>query len=291
MKIISGTTSETIAEDISKSLKIPIIDRTIKRFPDGELYIRILENIKDENILLIQNTFPDKNIIELFLLQDALREANVNKIITIIPYFGYARQDKIFQKGEVISAKTLASLISINADEIITIDPHKEHILDFFSIPAYSISAINDLSYYFKNKNIDLILAPDKGAIDRVKKAAEIIKCDYDYMEKKRINEYKIQIKPKNLDVENKKIAIIDDIISTGGTMAKSIYELKKQKAKKVYVACTHGLFVGDAIHKLNSAKCDEIVTSDTILNKFSKIKIVNTISRFLKLKKYIMTR
>lgn len=288
MKIISGTTAKIIGNDLSKSLKIPIINRTIKRFPDGELYIRIKDNIRNENIILIQNTYPDINIIELFLLQDALKESGANKIITIIPYFGYARQDKIFQKGEVISAKTLAKLISINSNEIMTIDPHKEHIMNFFQIPASSISAINDLSIYLKDKNLDLILAPDKGAIERVKKAAKIINCDYDYMEKTRINEYKIQIKPKNLDVKNKKIAIIDDIISTGGTMAKSIYELKKQKAKKVYIACTHGLFVGDAILKLNSAKCDEIISTDTILNKFSKVKIANSIAKFIKLKKIL---
>jgi len=288
MKLVSGTTSKGIGEDLSKSLNMQSVDTTIKRFPDGELYIRILDDIDDENILLIQNTYPDLNIIELLLLQDAVREAGANKIITIIPYFGYARQDKIFQKGEVISAKTLAKIISINSNQIITIDPHKEHILNFFPIPASSVSAINDLSIYFKDKELDLILAPDKGAVDRVKKAAKIVNCDYDYMEKTRIDDYKIQVKPKNLDVKNKNIAIIDDIISTGGTMAISINELKKQKAKKIYVACTHGLFAGDAIRKLNSAKCDEIISTDTILNQFSKVKIANTISRFLKLKKII---
>jgi len=286
MRIISGTTSKSIGEDLSKSLKSRIVDTIIKRFPDGELYIRILDNIQDEDIVLIQNTYPDLNLIELLLMQDAIREAGANKIITIIPYFGYARQDKIFQKGEVISAKSLAKLISINSNQVVTIDPHKEHILDFFSIPASSISAINDLSYYLKDKDLDLILAPDKGAVDRVKNAAKIINCDFDYMEKTRIDGYNIQVKPKNLDVKNKNIAIIDDIISTGGTMAVSINELKKQKAKKIYVCYTHGLFIGDAIRKLNSVKCDEIISTDTILTQFSKVKLANTISRFLKIKK-----
>ncbi|MCJ2513383.1 MAG: ribose-phosphate pyrophosphokinase-like domain-containing protein, partial [Candidatus Thermoplasmatota archaeon] len=117
MKIICGTTSKSIGIDLSKLLRIPIVDTTIKRFPDGELYIRILDNINNEDIILIQNTYPDFNIIELFLLQGAIKEAGANKIITIIPYFGYARQDKIFEKGEAISAKTLAKLISINSDQ------------------------------------------------------------------------------------------------------------------------------------------------------------------------------
>ena len=285
MKIICGTTSKSIGEDLSKSLKIPIVDTKIKRFPDNEIYIRILDNIKNENIILIQNSYPDLNIVELLLLQDAIKESGANKIYTIIPYFGYARQDKIFESGEVISAKTLARHISMNSDEIITIDPHKEHILDYFSIPASSISAINDISKYLKNKNIDLLLAPDKGAIEKVKIASKIIDCNYDYMEKTRINGYNIQIKPKNLNVKNKNIAIIDDIISTGGTMARSIIELKKQYAKKIYVACSHGIFAGDSIKKLKSAKCDEIISTDTIMTEYSKVKIKNAIINFINLK------
>ena len=283
MKIIGGTTSKSIAEDLSKLLKIKVVNTKIRRFPDEELYIRILEDISNEDIILVQNTYPDLNIVELLLLQDAIKEGNANKIVTIIPYFGYARQDKIFEKGEVISAKTLAKIISINTDEIITVDPHKDHILDFFPISASSCSAINQISEYFIDKDLDLILAPDKGAYDRVKKAAKIINCDCDFIEKKRIDGYKIEIKPKNLEVKNKNVAIIDDIISTGGTMAKSVNELKKQNARKVYVACTHGLFVGDAIEKLILAKCDEIISTDTIKTEFSKIKISNTIVQFIK--------
>ena len=288
MKIVSGTTSKFVGDELSKSLDIETVNTNIKRFPDNEIYIRILDNIKDEDILLIQNTWPDFNIIELLILQDAIKLAGANNIITVIPYYGYARQDKLFQDGEVISAKTLAKIISINADKVITIDPHKDHIMDFFSVPSYSISAIDDLSNYFKDKNLDLLLAPDKGAIDRVKKAAKIINCDFDYMEKTRLDGYRIQIKPKNLDVKNKNIAIIDDIISTGGTMSVSINELKKQKAKKIYVSCIHGLFIGDAVRKLKSAKCDEIISTDTIMSEFSKVKISNTISKFLKIKKTV---
>ncbi len=284
MKIISGTTSKTVGNDLSKFLNMPVVDTIIKRFPDGELYIRILEDIKNDDVILIQNTYPDLNIIELLLLQDAIKESGANKIITVIPYFGYARQDKVFEKGEPISAKTLAKIVSINSDEIITVDPHKEHILNFFPIKSSSVSAVDDISYYLKDKKLDFILAPDKGAVDRVKKAAEIINCDYDYMEKTRISSYEIKIKPKNLDVKNKNIAVIDDIISTGGTMAKSINELKKQNAKKVYVACTHGLFVGESISKLNLAKCDEIISTDTILSQFSKVKIAKSIAKIMKL-------
>ena len=283
MYIIGGTASKTIAEDISNSLNIPIAKTILKRFPDDELYVCISDNISGKDVIIVQTTYPDKNIIELFLLQNAVKEAGARKTTVIIPYFGYGRQDKKFEKGEPISAKAIASLISINADEIITVDPHKEHILDFFSIPSYSISAVPELSRYLKGKNIDLVLAPDKGALNRAEQASSIINCDFDYMEKTRIDGSTIKIKPKNLKVQSKNVAIIDDIISTGGTMAKSIYELKKQGANKIFVACTHGLFAGKAIKKISSAGCDEIISTDTIKSRFSKVKISPSLLTLLK--------
>ena len=274
MFLIGGTASLSIAEDLSLQSNIPIAETIIHRFPDGELYVRIKEKIENHEIIIIQTTYPDKNIIELFLLLDACKRANAKKITVIIPYFGYARQDKQFKPGEPISAEALATLICVNADEIITIDPHKEHIKDFFSIPIKSVSAVPALAGYLKNKNIDVVLAPDKGAIKRAKDTAKILNCEVDYLEKKRIDGNTITIKPKQLEVKNKNVAIIDDIISTGGTMAAAITELKKQKAAKVYVVCTHGLFAGTAIDKLKKAQCDEIISTETIRSAYSKIKI-----------------
>jgi ribose-phosphate pyrophosphokinase len=283
MYVIGGTASKTVAEDLAKILKKPLANTISKRFPDDELYIRIMDDIKDEHVVIVQTTYPDPNLIELFLLQNAAEEAGVKKITVVIPYYGYARQDTKFQEGEPISAKAIAGLISLNADNVITVDPHKEHILDFFTTSAHSTTAIPEIAKYLKEKNIDMILAPDKGALNRAKKASEIIKCDFDYMEKTRIDGETVEIKPKNLDAQNKNVAIIDDIISTGGTMAKSIKELKNQKAKKVYVTCTHGLFAGDAIKKLVSSGCDEIISTDTIMSNFSKVKIAPSIVKLIK--------
>jgi len=274
MYVIGGTASKTAAEDLSKKQQIPLARLISKRFPDGELYIRILDDISGEDVIIIQTTYPDPNIVELFLLQNAVKEAGAKKITVIVPYFGYSRQDKKFEEGEPISAKAIAALISLNADEVITIDPHKEHILDFFSIPAFSCSAVPELAKFLKKKDIDLVLAPDKGALDRAKQASTIIGCDFDYMEKIRIDGTTVEIKPKNLNAQDKNVAIVDDIISTGGTMAKSISELKKHGAKKIFVACTHGLFAGEAVKKLVSAGCDEIISTDTIVSEFSKVKI-----------------
>jgi len=282
MYVIGGSASDRIAKDLSEELKTTLVNTTIKRFPDDELYIRILDDISKEHVIIVQTTYPDNNIVELFLLQDAAKEAGAKKITVVIPYFGYARQDKKFLDGEPISAKAIAKLISLNADKVITVDPHKEYILDFFTTPAFSCSAVPEIAKYLSQKNIDLLLAPDKGALDRVKKASKIIGCDFDYMEKTRIDGTTVEIKPKNLDVKNKNVAIIDDIISTGGTMAKSIKELKNQGAKKVFVSCTHGLFAGDAIKKLELAGCDEIISTDTIKSEFSKVKTSPVIKKIL---------
>ena len=283
MYIIGGTASKTVAEDLSRELKAPLANTVSKRFPDDELYVRIQDNISGEHVVIVQTTYPDPNIIELFLLQNAAEEAGAKEISVVIPYFGYARQDTKFQDGEPISAKAMADLISLNADRVITVDPHKEHILDFFSTAAFSCSAIPELAEYLKDKDIDMVLAPDKGALERAKQASKIIECDFDYMEKTRIDSTTIEIKPKLLNAKDKNVAVIDDIISTGGTMAKSIQQLKKHGAKNVFVACTHGLFAGDAIKKLTSAGCKEIISTDTIFSDFSKVKIAPCISTFFR--------
>ncbi len=282
MYIIPGTASKSIAEDLSKILNASLSKTTIKRFPDKELYVRILDDLEGEEVIIVQTTYPDPNIIELFLLQNAAIEAEADMITTVIPYFGYARQDTMFKKGEAVSAKALAKLISINSDRVITVDPHKEYILDFFETEAFSCSAVENIAEYLKTKDLDLILAPDKGALSRAKNASEIVACDFDYMEKTRIDGKTVEIKPKKLDVKNKNVGIIDDIISTGGTMAKSISELRKQGANKVVVSCTHGLFADSAVKKLKSAGCDEIISTDTINNDFNKVKIASTISKLL---------
>ena len=285
MFVLGGTSARTIAEDISKELQQPLIEVTYKRFPDDEFYVRILDDVKGEDVLIVQTTYPDTKIVELILMQDAVYEAGANEITVAIPYFGYSRQDKKFEDGEPISARAIAEHISLHANYVITVDPHKEHLLDFFNVPAYSCSAVVEIAKYLKEKDVDFVLAPDKGAKKRAQQAAGIIGCEYDYMEKTRIDGTTIKIKPKNLDAKNKNVAIIDDIISTGGTMAKSIRELKKQGAKKVSVACTHGLFVGGAKEKLLSAGCDEIISTDTIEDEFSKVKTAPCIAEmFLKI-------
>ena len=282
MYILGGTSSKHVAEKLAIKLQQPLLPTIYKRFPDNEFYVKILANIAGEDVLIVQTAYPDTKIIELFLIQDAIQETGAKKTIIVLPYIGYSRQDKKFENGEAISARAIAQHISIHADGVITVDPHKEHVLKFFSVPAYSCSAVSILAQYLNKKRIDFVLAPDKGAKERAKEAAAVINCDYDYLEKIRINETKVKITPKNLDARGKNVAIIDDIISTGDTMAKSIKELKKQGAKKVTVACTHGLFIAGAKEKLLDADCDEIISTDTINSDFSKVSVAECIAAAL---------
>ena len=274
MYIVAGTASQTVAKDIAKQMNYPLAKTTLKRFPDDEFYVRIDDEIDGEDVVLVQTTYPDEKVVELLLMQDAINEAGARSILAVVPYFGYGRQDKKFQKGEPISARALAKHISMHAKAIFTVDPHKEHILKFFPVPAYSCSAVPELARYLKRKQVDSILAPDKGAKERAQKAAKIVGCDYDYLEKTRIDGTTVEITPKNLDVDGNGVAIIDDIISTGGTMATSIRELKNQGAKHVFIACTHGVFAGSAKEKLLKAGCDDIISTNSIENEFSKVSV-----------------
>jgi ribose-phosphate pyrophosphokinase len=279
MYILGGTSAKNVAGNLASRLRQPLLHTTYKRFPDDEFYVRVSDAIAGEEVLIVQTAYPDPKIVELLLIQDAVHDAGAKKITVVLPYFGYSRQDKKFEEGEAISARAIAEHISLHADCVITVDPHKEHILKFFTVPAFSCSAVSTIAAYLKEKNIDFVLAPDKGAKERAREAAAIINCDYDYLEKTRIDGTTVKVTPKNLDAQGKRVAIIDDIISTGGTMAHSIKELKKQGARTVSVACTHGLFVGGAKEKLLSADCDEIISTDTIETEFSKVSAAESIA------------
>jgi len=282
MFILGGTSAKTIATNLAKRLQQPLLQATYKRFPDDEFYVRLHDNIAGQDVVIVQTAYPDPKIVELLLMQDAVHDADAKTITIVLPYFGYSRQDKKFEEGEAISARVIAQHISLHADCVITVDPHKEHILDFFTVPAYSCSAVSTIAQYLKGKNIDFVLAPDEGAKERAKEAASFINCEYDYLEKTRIDGSTVKITPKKLDARGKHVAIIDDIISTGSTMAQSIKELKKQGAASVSVACTHGLYVGGAKEKLLAADCDEIISTDTIETEFSKVSAAECIADLL---------
>lgn len=281
MIIVSGSASKSLSKTLAQEMGEKLANVESRRFPDDECYVRIHDNLDGEEVVVVQTSYPDDKIIELFLLQDAVKEFKVEKLVTVIPYYGYARQDKKFNEGEPISAKTLAKLISLSSDSLITVDIHEEKIMDWFDIPSKNISGMPQLGFYLKNLNPDIIIAPDKGAQELAKIVADVVECDWDYLEKIRIDGENVEMKAKNLSVSGKKVAIVDDIIATGGTIVRATEHLKSQGAKEVYAACTHGLFAKNALPRLQHV-CHEVISTDTIENETSVVSVAKEVAKAL---------
>lgn len=278
--MVGGSASQSLSKELAKSLKARLAKVEVRRFPDDECYVRIEDDLSDEDVFIVQTTWPDRNIIELFLLQDAVREFEVSSLTTVVPYFGYARQDKQFKPGEPISARAIARLIQANTDEFITVDVHAESVIDWFdSIPARNVSSYREVGKYLRGIGIELVLSPDEGRAENAKRVAEVAKCDSDYLIKERIDGETVTMAPKKLDANGRKVAIVDDIISTGGTIVKAAEQLRAQGAAKIYAVCTHGVFAGNAIPRLE-AVCDGICTTDTIENPKACITVAPEIAR-----------
>ena len=281
MKVIGGSASSELAVKLASELDADVAETEVKRFPDDEAYVRVVDDLTDQDVVLVQSAYPDREIIELFLWQDAIADFAVNSLKLIIPYLGYARQDKTFLKGEAISVRALANLIQMGASEIYTVDAHSRDSGRFFDVRWTEISAAPAIAGRLGKLGADSVLAPDKGALERAKAVADILGCESDYLEKKRIDSYTVEVSPKSLDVEGKTVAIVDDIISTGGTIVRATEELKKHNASKVVAACTHGLFVGDALEKLKV--CDDVFCTDTLESPVSMVTVAGVLAEALR--------
>ncbi len=289
MIVVSGTASRTLGRELASEMNAKLIEAEHKFWPDGEQIVRIPGDVKGETVVLVQTTHPDEKIIELFLLQDALRDAGVGKLITLVPYFGYARQDKRFNPGEPISAKTMARHIEMQSDEVITIDIHNKNELSYFTKPVISVSAMPEIGNYLKNldhRKPDLIIAPDAGSIERAMVVAKIVGVDFDHLEKKRLSGDTVEIKLKKMDVSGKKIAIVDDVISTGGTILKASKPLKDQGARDIIAACVHGVFTNMADVKMRVC-CDLVIASDTIESERTRISAAPAVAKYLRANGY----
>ena len=280
MFVVGGSASQLLSKELAKALKCKLARVETKRFPDDECYVRIDDELDDKDVFLVQTAWPDRNIFELFLLQDAIKEFDVSSLTTVVPYFGYARQDKQFMPGEPISARALARLIQLNTDEFITVDVHSPTVIDWFDeISAKNVAAYPQIGRHLKGTGVELILSPDEGRADNAKRVADVVNCEADYLVKERIDGETVKMTPKKLDVNGRKVAIVDDIISTGGTIIKAAEQLRKQGAAKIFAVCTHGVFAGNAIPKLE-AVCDDVCTTDTIENPKTCISVAPEIAR-----------
>lgn len=283
MIIIGGSSSTDLAQEIAENLQCDFIKADTQKFPDGECYARVNAPALDDDVVIVQNTYPDENLIEMLLIEDAIRGLGAKSVTLVIPYFGYARQDKIFKPGEPESSKVVSKCLAMGCDRVITIDIHKEDTLKHFGLPYKDLKAAEAIAEYFRDKNINIVFAPDIGAKDRAKNVGERLGVPYDYLEKTRISGTDVRIKPVNSDCTGKNILIVDDMISTGGTIVAATRQLKEAGAKSVMAACTHGVFVNDTLDRLEGSSLDAVLSANTIVSKVSKISVAKIISRSLK--------
>ncbi len=289
MQVVGGPAANGLDEKIAKLLGLRKVNIKHKVFPDGESYIRILDNLEDE-VILVQSFYPpqDKHIIEFLLLADTLRDLGVKNIIGVVPYLAYSRQDKRFLSGEAISIKTILRLIeSVGVNIFITVDIHKEASLSFMNIPAYNLNPVEIIAKYLIENfsfNNPLVLSPDKGGLKRAGELAKLLSTDYDYIEKSRDRiTGEVTAKPKTLEAKGRDVIIIDDIISTGGTIALATRCVKSHGARKVYVVCTHALLIGDAAKKIFNSGVDVLLATDTVPSPYSKISVAPVIINMIK--------
>ena len=290
MKILSGTSNPRLSKEISKKLKPKLINTNIKRFADGEIYIEINENIRGNSVFVIQSTSTpaNDNIMELLLCIDALRRSSAKNITAVIPYFGYARQDRKVAPRTSISAKVVSNLITnAGANRIVTVDLHAGQIQGFFDIPVDNLFTTPLFARYikkkFKNKNL-VCVSPDVGGVQRTRGLATKIKADLAIIDKRRPEPGKSKVMNIIGEVKGKNCIIIDDIIDSGGTIINAVEALKKAGAIDVYVFITHAVLSGDAAKKIQKSKIKKLIITDTIDNSLkiknnSKIEVISIAS------------
>ena len=286
ISVVSGKSSEDLAKKLSRKIKANLVKSEVKIFPDGESKITLDGNISKEKSIVVQSMYPpvDTNLIQALSLISKAKEIS-SEVIAIIPYMGYARQDTEFLPGEIVTMKVLGKLFKgAGASKIITVDIHSMIGLKHFTLKTKNVSAMPNLVKYFKKLRLKrpLVISPDQGGKYRAKEFADEFGSEYIALEKNRDRKTgKVQIKTKNTDkVAGRDLILVDDMISTGGSIIKATQFLKKQKCKKVYVACTHALLMNDAEKKIREIGVTNIVSANTIPGKTSVVDISDIIAK-----------
>jgi ribose-phosphate pyrophosphokinase len=276
MKIISTERSQVLAARISEITGIQLLDTKFSRFPDGELYLRTGET--DEETIIVSSVVDNDTLVQTLLAVDAC-DASRNTLV--LPYLGYARQDKRFNPGEPISARAIARALSRGVDEIHIVNIHEPEVLQYFDVPASNISIAPAIGEYLQQSGMDdpLILAPDDGAALFAADIARVGGWDTDHLEKTRLSGVEVRMEPKHLPVDSREVVIVDDIISTGGTLATAAGMLYRQGASTVHAACVHGVLSSGAYARLRAAGVASVVSSDTYENATSCISAAGIVA------------
>ena len=289
INLIAGNSSEDLAKKISKKLKANLVKSEVKVFPDGESKITLTGKFSKGKTIVVQSIYPpvDSNLIQTLSLISKAKDQSA-EVVVVIPYLGYARQDREFLPGEIVTMKILGQLFKgVGASKIIIVDIHSKTGLKHFKIKTENISGISDLVQYFKKINLKdpLVVSPDQGGKDRAKEFANQFGSDYIALKKQRDRKTgNVEIKTEGLNkVIGRDVILVDDMISTGGSIIKATKFLKKQKCKRVFVACTHALLVNDAEKKIKKSGVSRIISTNSIPGKTSVVDISNTIVKAIK--------
>ncbi|MFW6104527.1 MAG: ribose-phosphate diphosphokinase [Candidatus Bipolaricaulota bacterium] len=287
LKVVAGNSNPTLAEEIVSNLGKELTEATVDRFPDGEIYVHIKETVRGASVFVVQSISPpvNENLLELLLIIDALKRASAKQIAAVIPYYGYARQDRK-QTGRVpISAKLVANIISTaGADRILTVDLHAGQIQGFFDIPVDNLRGDPFLAKSIKSRissDEGVVVSPDVGGAKRARKVSQKLNMPLAIVEKKRDKEDGgVQVLNLIGDVDGKRCLIVDDIVSTGGTLTEVAEVLKDRGCRQVEAVCTHGIFAEDALKSIEASPINSITVTNTIDNRKAKeAQFVNHIS------------
>ena len=278
MKLLSGNSNKPLSKNIAKYLKSKLVNSSIRKFSDGEIYVEINENIRGNSIFIIQSVSSpaNDNLMELLMCIDALKRSSAKNITAVIPYFGYARQDRKVVPRTSISAKLVSNLITkAGADRVVTVDLHAGQIQGFFDIPVDNLFATPIFARHIKKKiklNNIICVAPDVGGVERTRALSRRINSTIAIIDKRRPAPGKSEVMNIVGNVKNKNCVIVDDIIDSGGTIVNAVSALKNKGAKDVYVYITHAVLSGDAVKKIEKSQIKKLITTDTIDNS-KKIK------------------
>ncbi len=285
ISVFSGNANPALARDICKILKVPLGDALVSRFSEGEVRLKINDNVRGKDVFIIQPTCPppNENMMELLIMVDAIRRASAKRITAVLPYFGYARQDRKDQPRVPITAKLVANLIATaGADRVLTMDLHAGQIQGFFDIPVDHLLAVNVIvEYVEKLKLKDLVVvSPDVGGIKMARAYAKRLSAGLAIVDKRRLSPEKAEVMNILGEVRGKDALIVDDLIATGGSLVEAAEAINKAGAKKIYAAVTHPVLSGDAVDKIKDSSLEEFLVTDTIPlsddKKHSKIVVLS---------------
>jgi len=286
--VVSGNASTDLAKRIARKLKSPYIKTEKKVFPDGESKITINQIPKKSIVVVVQSTYPpvDSNLLELLSIVSKVQKFS-SKVYAVIPYMGYARQDREFLGGEIVTIGVVGKLLrAAGVKKVLTVDIHSKIALKELKISSENVSAMNVLVKHFKKLKMKepLVVSPDMGGQERAEKFANLLKTDFIALKKHRDRKTgKVNILSDRVNVKNRDLVLVDDMISTGGSIVKATQFLKKQKCRRVFVACTHALLVNDAAKKIKKAGVSQIVSTNTIPGESANVDVSRVIADALK--------